>query len=192
MFRVGMLDYAGIVPMVGISGFVVVAGLGALTRLIPQLPVGSAGAMVPAAALFAAALRWRMVNVLVGDDGVLIRSMLSTRLLPWDTIAVVESVSVNGAFGGPARSELWFALTDGSAVDTPVCRTSFWSRTGFLRNVRSRYDYEEGFEQLHAIVLDRAAGETAKPVAAPPPATHLSARRSPAWAKPLNRGENRS
>jgi len=191
MFRVG-LDYAGIVPMVGLTGFIMVAGLGALTRLVPQLPVSAAVAMVPAAMLFAVALRWRMVNVLVGDDGVLVRSFLSTRLLPWDTIAVVESVSVNGVFGGPPRWELWFALTDGSAVDTPVCRLPLWSRGGLVRNVRNRYDYEEGFDHLHAIVLERAAGEIAKPVAAPPPVTHLSTRRSPSWAKPVNRGENRS
>lgn len=191
MFRVG-LDYAGIVPMVGLTGFVMLAGLGALTRLVPQLPVSAAGAMVPAAMLCAVALRWRMVNVLVGDDGVLVRSFLSTRLLPWDTIAVVESVSVNGVFGGPPRWELWFALTDGSAVDTPVCRLPFWSRGGLVRNVRNRYDYEEGFDQLHAMVLERAAGEIAKPVAAPPPVTHLSTQRSPSWAKPVNRGENRS
>jgi hypothetical protein len=32
------------------------------------------------------AMRWRIVNVLAGG-GALVRSVLSSRLLPWDTIA---------------------------------------------------------------------------------------------------------
>jgi hypothetical protein len=197
MFRVGVLDYIPIVTMMAFGGFVIVLGLGALTRLLPLLNVGFTGAMVPGAILFAIGCRFRMVNVYAGDDGILIRSMLATRLLPWDTIAVVEAVSVNGAFGDPARSELWFALTDGSAVDTPVCRAGWRSRTGFLRNVRYDYDYEAGLERLQALVAERAAGEPPageikKPAVAPPPVTQLSVRRSPTWAKPVGRRGNQS
>ena len=187
MFRVGMLERIPIVLFMAFGGFAILVALAALTRLAPHLDAGFVGALLPGVLLFTLGFRWRMVNVLVGDDGVLVRSMLSTRLLPWDTIAVVESVSVNGAFGDRTGSEVWFALTDGSAVDTPVCRTGWDRRTGFVRNVRNRYDFEDGFERLHAIVLERAAGETTKPVAEPPPATHRPAGQPPAWAKPVNR-----
>ena len=186
MFGVGIVAYLAIAMMLGSGGFVVLAGLAALTRLAPQLQPDFASTLPMGAAFFSTGFRWRMVNIYVGEDGVLLRSFWSTRMLPWATIAAVETVSVNGVFGDPVAEEVWFDLTDGSAADTPV-RHAPWARTGVCRNVLTRYRYDEGFDELHAVVAERAAGEIVKKPATPRPVTHLSARQSPSWSRRVDR-----
>ncbi|MFC0437634.1 hypothetical protein [Kutzneria buriramensis] len=187
-FRLSWADQMATLLMAGVALVPAVIGVVALTGLRSDLPVG-VGAITPMpAVMFAVVLRFRLVNVYVGEDGVLLRFPMSTRLLPWDTIATVDTVTCNGAFDEFVGEEVWFDLTDGSAADTPVCHASWLRsglmRTGIRRTVLSRYRYDEDFERLREIVLERAAGEIKpKPAAAPPRATYLSARRSAAWSK---------
>ncbi|GAA3436460.1 hypothetical protein GCM10018954_060690 [Kutzneria kofuensis] len=190
MFRLGVMDAVATACLMGFGGFLALAGIVVLTRLYPGLRPDFIVLFPAGAVFFGTGLRWRMVNVYVGGDGVLLRFFWSTRMMPWGTIAAVENVSVNGVFGDTAGQELWFDLTDGSAADTPICHAP-WARTGLLRNVRTRYRYDEGFDELRAVVTERAAGEIRKPATAPP-ATQLPMRRSAAWAKPVSRGGKRS
>ena len=188
-FHVGLIDSVGTGVFMAMGGATTVASLVALTGLIPHLTPSFVGALPMGVGFFGIGLRAYMVNVYVGADGIKLRFFLSTRVMPWDTIAAVDTVTVNGVFGDQAREELWFDLTDGSAADTPVCR-AFWPRTAFLRNVRTHYWYDRGFEELRAVVAERAAGEITKPATPPPVATQLSARRLPEWAKPVRRKGN--
>jgi hypothetical protein len=187
-FRLSRPDQVGTLLVAGLALVPTVIGIAALTRIRPDLPA-DLGAVLPIpAVMVAAVLRFRLVNVYVGEDGILLRFPMSTRLLPWDTIAAVDTVTCNGAFDEFVGEEVWFDLTDGSAADTPVCHASWIRsavmRTGLRRTVLSRYRYDEDFERLREIVLERAAGEIkSKPAAAPPRATYLSARRSAPWSK---------